>query len=360
MVAPRGRFTQFFLEVCKSKFSGGLGIGRVLVKNNGMLAKWIWRFGREKDALWRREVRSPFEEGSPTAKIITEGFSTVVGKVDRADFWTKLKWDSRSLREAFPRVFALASKKSGPIQDFGRWMSSAWVWDVQTRRSLFDWEREQWFGFQTSPSGIPILNLSSDALVWNLNRNGLFTVSSFRRNLEGIVEASSSIQKVIWNGICPSKVEVFLWQLYKGKVLVREVLQRFGMGHLIVLDCRLCSHEAETVDHLFPLDLQVVEGVHGMVGCELGKTFLIRLCLDAQFKRLLCGVKKGAEICDQRLGSASDEHFQIQRSVRGNPGQALKLLEGLEVVHASRMFNSFTDNLAKMGSGSNGDFLHWM
>ncbi|KAK3198954.1 hypothetical protein Dsin_022369 [Dipteronia sinensis] len=135
------------------------------------------------------------------------------------------------------RVFTLASKKSGPIQDFGRWRSTGWVWDVQTRRGMFDLEREQWVGFQTFLSGILILNLSSDALAWTLNQNGLFTVSSFRRNIEGISEVSFSIQKVIWNDICPSKVEVFLWQQCKGKVLVREVFQRFGMGHLIVVDC---------------------------------------------------------------------------------------------------------------------------
>ncbi|KAK3188208.1 hypothetical protein Dsin_027769 [Dipteronia sinensis] len=32
---------------------------------------------------------------------------------------------------------------------------------------------------------------------------------------------------------------------------------------------------------------------------------------------------------------------------------------GMEIVHASLMFNSFTDNLAKLGSCSNGDILHW-
>ncbi|KAK3198953.1 hypothetical protein Dsin_022368 [Dipteronia sinensis] len=100
-------------EVCKSKFSGGLGIGRVLVKNNGMLVKWIWRFGREMEALWHRvivakygiqdmcltwiwnkslkdsffvkAVHSLLKAGSPTAKIFTEGFSMVVGNGDGAD-----------------------------------------------------------------------------------------------------------------------------------------------------------------------------------------------------------------------------------------------------------------------------------
>ncbi|KAK3231618.1 hypothetical protein Dsin_003499 [Dipteronia sinensis] len=110
---------------------------------------------------------------------------------------------------------------------------------------------EQWVGFKTFLMVFIILNLSLDALAWNLNQNGLFTVSFFRRNLEGISDGSSSIQKVVWNGVCPSKVEVFLWQLYKGKVLVREVLQRFGMGHLTMMECLLCSQETETVDHLF-------------------------------------------------------------------------------------------------------------
>ncbi|KAK2640837.1 hypothetical protein Ddye_022600 [Dipteronia dyeriana] len=32
---------------------------------------------------------------------------------------------------------------------------------------------------------------------------------------------------------------------------------------------------------------------------------------------------------------------------------------GMEVVHDSRWYNSFTDNLAKLGSSSNDDVLHW-
>ncbi|KAK2653494.1 hypothetical protein Ddye_013350 [Dipteronia dyeriana] len=139
-----------------------------------------------------------FQERSPTAKIIAEGFSTGVGKGDRAEFWSELKWDSRSLSEAFPRVFALAY-----------------------------------------------------VLAWNLNRNGMYTVSSFIRSLERNSEVSSSIYKVIWNGIGHSKVKVFLWQLYRGRVLVREVLLRFGMAHLSVVVCPLCSREVETIDHLF-------------------------------------------------------------------------------------------------------------
>ena len=50
------------------------------------------------------------------------------------------------------------------------------------------------------------------------------------------------------------------------------------------------------------------------------------------------------------------EHFSLISFIR----QQLEIMKGFEVVHASRSYNSFADNLAKMGSNSCGDFLHWM
>lgn len=35
-------------EVCKNKYSGGLGIPRILEMNNALLMKWWWRFGTEE------------------------------------------------------------------------------------------------------------------------------------------------------------------------------------------------------------------------------------------------------------------------------------------------------------------------
>ncbi|KAK2640224.1 hypothetical protein Ddye_028019 [Dipteronia dyeriana] len=186
-------------EVCKSKSVGGLGIGRVLVKNNGLLTKWIWRFGRERDALWHRVLVAKYEFLLwPLRKVV---MFRILGGGCRQGGFVMSKLD----------VFCLIGKRSG-------------VW---------------------------VFNLMLDVLAWNLNRNGMYTVSSFRRSFEGNSEVYSSIQMVIWNGICPYKVEVFLWQLYRGRVFVREVLLRFGMAKLNVVVCPLCSLEVETVDHLF-------------------------------------------------------------------------------------------------------------
>ncbi|KAK3199049.1 hypothetical protein Dsin_022464 [Dipteronia sinensis] len=73
-------------------------------------------------------------------------------------------------------------------------------------------------------------HLKSDALAWSLNPNGLFSVASFRRGLEELTYVSWSIKRVIWNGICPPKIEVFLWQLYRGKLMVRELGEGLGMA----------------------------------------------------------------------------------------------------------------------------------
>ncbi|KAK2648405.1 hypothetical protein Ddye_015894 [Dipteronia dyeriana] len=301
-------------EVCKSKSAGGLGIGRVQVNNSGLLVKWIWRFGKEKNVLWCRvlvvnygilerrllwswtksskdsffvkAVRIMFQKGSSNAKIIAEGFSTVVGKGDRVEFWSELKWDSRSLSEAFPRVFALASKKSGPIQDFGRC-----------------------FGF--------------------LNRNGLYTVSSFKRSVERNLEVSSSIHKVIWNGICASKVEVFLCQLYRGRVLVREVL-----AHLSVVVCPLCSLEVETVDHLFllcPWTLNLWKGGKGVVDSVTVLMLNLKECYMESRR-----VKKSV-IKDWVLPLMNTFKFNVDGSVRGSSGQAevMAIHKAIEICSSS-------------------------
>ncbi|KAK2639075.1 hypothetical protein Ddye_026870 [Dipteronia dyeriana] len=424
-------------EVCKSKSANGLGIGRVQVKNSGLLVKWIWRFGRERDALWH----SMFQEESQTNKIIAEGFSTVMGKGYRAEFWSELKWDSRSLSEAFPRVFALASKKSGPIQDFGRWLST-------------------------------------------------------RRSLERNSEVSLSIHKVIWNGIFPSNVEVFLWQLYRGRVLVREVLSRFGMAHLSVVkgcmdwwDVSCCCNKSirEWLDgwlslcpstkcerawfSLLSAVVWTIWEVRNQIIFEDKRTSLevaqetVRFRIAWWFKFLDKGVVDSVTVLMLNLKDACVESrrvkksvikdcvphlmntfkFNVDGSVSGSSGKVgmsdvlrdwngrvvclfsffmgsmdsnaaevmaihkaieicssssylggqvvsimsdsqvvvswihnedfgsldqlsqisfirsqLKSQEGIQVIYMSRMFNSFADSLAKMGSKACGNFLHWM
>ena len=55
----------------------------------------------------------------------------------------------------------------------------------------------------------------------------------------------------IWRGICPPKISVFLWQLWKGKVFVKEYVHKCGMGQVVNLECAFCHDDIESIDHLF-------------------------------------------------------------------------------------------------------------
>jgi hypothetical protein len=55
----------------------------------------------------------------------------------------------------------------------------------------------------------------------------------------------------LWQGICPPKVEVFAWQLLKGRILVREVLLNFGVQQVGSAVCPMCGNGSESINHLF-------------------------------------------------------------------------------------------------------------
>lgn len=50
--------------MCNPIRNGSLGIRRLRDHNSALLAKWHWRFGRERDSLWFRVVVAQFGEQS--------------------------------------------------------------------------------------------------------------------------------------------------------------------------------------------------------------------------------------------------------------------------------------------------------
>ncbi|KAK3219658.1 hypothetical protein Dsin_013628 [Dipteronia sinensis] len=69
--------------------------------------------------------------------------------------------------------------------------------------------------------------------------------------MEEQVANSDNFVKFIWQGICPPKVENFVWQLLKERVMVRQVIQRLYRSLVFNLECPLCNKEEESPSHLF-------------------------------------------------------------------------------------------------------------
>ncbi|KAK1562098.1 hypothetical protein Q3G72_006193 [Acer saccharum] len=61
---------------------------------------------------------------------------------------------------------------------------------------------------------------------------GLFSVRFFRREFEdwNVIATSDSEHVLLWCGVVPSKVDLFLWLLAKRRLLVGVLLPKFTGG----------------------------------------------------------------------------------------------------------------------------------
>ncbi|KAK2654610.1 hypothetical protein Ddye_014466 [Dipteronia dyeriana] len=242
--------------LCKSKKEGGVGVDSVLNLNNGLLAKWVWRFNVESSPLWKRAICAKYgiqkdilrwdwayeanssvftksiskllKNGSISAQILKEGVRVLVGKGDRAKLWSDIMVEGSSLKEAFPRIYALAMDKLGCIKNYRLRDGSEWEWEISLRRNLFDWEIDQWRCFLDCLMNTKVMDTVHDLVSWVPDSFGDFSVKYFRRCLENGHDQEEMIFKAVWLGICPPKIFLFAWQLLHGRVLVWEVLSKCG------------------------------------------------------------------------------------------------------------------------------------
>ncbi|XP_057440409.1 uncharacterized mitochondrial protein AtMg00310-like [Lotus japonicus] len=160
-------------QICKSQQLGGLGLGFLGWKNKALLLKWAWRFGKEKEAFWRKVVCSKYgwNENALVLHLTVDGFSNcsllildllknlladeIMAKAFRESllcklgsgkhirFWLDPWEESVPLRIMFPRLFAIASNRNVVIRDIGSFIGRKWLWAVEFKRPCFGWELEE-------------------------------------------------------------------------------------------------------------------------------------------------------------------------------------------------------------------------
>ncbi|KAK3199391.1 hypothetical protein Dsin_022806 [Dipteronia sinensis] len=108
------------------------------------------------------------------------------------------------------------------VKDFGSWQGSQWVWKVDLRRPLFDWEQDQWNMFTSFLDAIKLRRTIPNSLAWSHSSDGKFSVRSFRWKFEDHNTDNLVDSNLVWQGVCPPKVEIFIWQVLRGRVMVRK------------------------------------------------------------------------------------------------------------------------------------------
>ncbi|RVX02972.1 Ras-related protein RGP1 [Vitis vinifera] len=119
-------------KVCVSKEKGGLGLRKIVQLNKALLGKWVWRFARAKDEMWKRVLVAKYgqeEFGWRTKKangafgvglwkeIMKEAdwcwnnMTLKVGKGTKIRFWKDTWCGDVELARRFPQLFNVVPKK---------------------------------------------------------------------------------------------------------------------------------------------------------------------------------------------------------------------------------------------------------
>lgn len=122
---------------------------------------------------------------------------------------------------------------------------------MDLRRRLFDWEKDYWAHFKECLVHIHLDRETNDKLIWKCNPNGCYSPNSFCRSVLQNNDRNRELWRYVWAGLAPPEVEVFVWQVMKGRVAVKEDLVKRNLVQRDATLCTLCNREAESVGHLF-------------------------------------------------------------------------------------------------------------
>ncbi|KAJ9697352.1 hypothetical protein PVL29_009249 [Vitis rotundifolia] len=259
--------------VCNPKAKGGLGFGRISLRNSSLLGKWLWRFPKEGSALWHQVILSIYGSCSngwdantfvrwshscPWKAIaqVSQEFSKftrfVVGDGERIRFWEDLWWGDQPLGVRYPRLLRVVTDKNIPISSI-LGSTRPFSWNFNFRRNLSDPEIEDLESLMRSLDRLHLSPSVPDMRSWSLSPSGLFTVKSFFLALSQIHGLPSVFPtKIVWNSQVPFKVKSFVWLVVHKKVNKNDLLQLKRPYKALSPDiCMMCMKHGEIVDHLF-------------------------------------------------------------------------------------------------------------
>uniref|UniRef100_A0A2N9HTX3 Reverse transcriptase zinc-binding domain-containing protein n=1 Tax=Fagus sylvatica TaxID=28930 RepID=A0A2N9HTX3_FAGSY len=187
---------------------------------------WLWRYGSERDALWRLVVDAKY--GS-----LWGGWCSELGKGPYGG--------------AFPELFVISGDREASVDDIMSFPNGILHWDIRFSRNVHDWELESLSSFMELIYSIALKGEGDNKLGWRHNPNKGFSVKEYYRCLN-MVSFDPFPWKSIWKAKVPPRVAFFSWTAALGRLLTIDNLRK---RHLILVDwCCMCKRSGESVDHL--------------------------------------------------------------------------------------------------------------
>jgi hypothetical protein len=268
----RGEGKKFHLmnwsQVCQPLHLGGLGIHNVRLFNRALLGKWLWRFGNERETLWRQVIHSKYGSlpGGWTSAPSTGPYGVglwknirkdwihfarnlrfEVGDGTRIKFWTDSWCERGPLKESFPEMYNISRDKEAWVADHLNYQNEVMTWSLNFIRPAHDWELEVISSFMDVLYQSGVKGCGPDKVGWQKSSGKGFQVKFYYKALLPSIGLSVP-WKIIWKTKVPLRVSFFVWTAARDRILTVQNLRR---RQVMVIDwCYICKASGESTDHL--------------------------------------------------------------------------------------------------------------
>ena len=201
------------MSVCSSRENGSLRIKSLGMFNKAMLSKWHWRFPSKDKSLGKRVISSKYgvEEGDWSSREGRDVYGMGLWKQikkEAAEWWELCQFSLGDVRCAleplkitFPNLYIMA--------DCWDLEGVAGGWNLIFLKSFNDWELDQVYSLLNALLSSRVQLEVHDRLVWEVSKDGLFSVKLYYNVLE-INRVELFPSKMVWNSCIPKKVSFFL------------------------------------------------------------------------------------------------------------------------------------------------------
>ena len=218
--------------VCQPLNLGGLGICNLRLFNRALLGKWLWRFGNEREALWRQVILSKYGSllGVWTSGTILGPYGVglwkniwkdwvrfsrflrfEVGDGTQIKFWTDIWCGTGLLKEAYLELYHITQDKEAWVADHLCYQNESMVWSLNFIRPAQDWELESISSFMDLLYRSGVKGCGLDKVCWQGSLGKGFQVKLFYKAL--IPHIGVSIPwKSIWKLKVPPRVSFLCGQ----------------------------------------------------------------------------------------------------------------------------------------------------
>lgn len=145
-----------------------------------------------------------------------------------------------------------SDQKTAMVGHFVCMQGNNWVWYVQQRRRLHEWEEPEFEELMELLQQQRPRMEREDVRVWRGGKEDFSVKSAYRVQEEILMQSTQNlannfpVQKV-WIPVVPSKVNIFIWAVMQGRTLTTDNLHK--RKKIIPNRCIMCKQE--TRQHLF-------------------------------------------------------------------------------------------------------------